>query len=151
LRFSIANLRLKGNDNSKIANRKSKIENGKAEEERMMLDRLKGLFGRRRARPELAERVRRRRDGLGVKLFPGHSVETYKRMRRDPQIALGLALLKAPVVGLRWWIEPQGEGRKAKTILDFRFCGAMRAIKSKIWRHGRWSWSKDSSVPSGAA
>jgi len=78
----------------------------------MVLERLRralGLGGRKQARPEFAERVRRRAGGVGLPPFPGHSIETFKRMRQDPQIALGLALLKAPVVGLRWWVEEGGK------------------------------------------
>ena len=30
---------------------------------------------------------------------------TRKRMRKDGQIALGLAAIKAPLMGLRWWVE----------------------------------------------
>lgn len=52
-------------------------------------------------RPPLGQRVRRERPMVNFTAAAG-GVETYKRMERDPQIALALALIKAPVARAKW-------------------------------------------------
>ena len=47
-----------------------------------------------------------------------------KRMRRDGQIALGLAAVKAPLMGIKWWVECE----------EAQVAALVEAVLSPLWR-----------------
>lgn len=49
---------------------------------------------------------------------------TRKRMRKDGQIALGLAAIKAPLMAVRWWVESD----------DARAAALVEAVLAPLWR-----------------
>lgn len=64
------------------------------------------LASRDRRRPALTEVTRyggRLPEGLGQGRTGAVSIATLKKMRVDPQIALGLSAVKSPITGVTWW------------------------------------------------
>ncbi len=85
-------------------------------------------------RPALGELTRRSSGGilpmlgglyLGGSSPASVSISTKKRMRRDPQIALALAAIKAPIMGLSWRVEAD----------DPVLAAFVEAVFSPLWRH----------------
>lgn len=87
-----------------------------------------------KAKPDFRELTRRFPGGLlaiGGEFHVGGStplaisIATKKRMRRDPQIALGLAAIKAPIMSLSWRVECEDP-----VVASF-----VEEALSPLWRH----------------
>lgn len=66
----------------------------------------------------------KRRRGRGEGIRRQATLQVYRRMRLDPNLRLALALIKAPIYGLKWRIECEDEDARED----------LRAIVDRLWR-----------------